>query len=217
MDPTKVRRYSHKAIELRAAAVLAEAFPSAISVPIDIDLLVQRHELVDDIVPMRYLELKFEVAAVLLSKTKGRFDILVDEDNYVKQPLRANFSIAHEFGHIVLHPGIWRKCRTVDDVIKIHMAVKYDYRFLERMANRFASAVLMPGARLRQHASDLYHDLATANKYDEDLVYHKLWSFLANKYRVKTEPMRIRLKEFNLQDQIASALQAKSPYLLPAD
>ena len=81
MDPAKVRRYSHIDIEQRAATVLAEAFPSAISVPIDIDLLVERHELVDDIIPSLFLEEKFGVAAATVSKLNGHFDIFVDEDN----------------------------------------------------------------------------------------------------------------------------------------
>ena len=122
MDPAKVRRYSHIDIEQRAAAVLAKAFPTGISIPVDIDLVAQRHESVDDIVPIQFLELKFDVAAVLLSKPKRRFDILVDEDNYVKQPLRANFSIAHEFGHIALHSSIWQKCRSIDDVVRVHLS-----------------------------------------------------------------------------------------------
>ena len=213
MDSAKVTRYSDKAIELRAAVVLAKAFPTGISVPVDIDLLTQRYESVDDIVPMQFLELKFDVAAVLLSKPKGRFDILVDEDNYVKQPLRANFSIAHEFGHIVLHPGIWRKCKTIDDVVKVHISIKYDYSHLEWAANRFASAVLMPGSKLRQDVSDLYQGLAPKSRYDEDLLFHQLCSFLARKYRVTPKPMEIRLKELKLQEQIRTALKAKSPYL----
>ena len=217
MDPAKLRRYSHIDIERRAAAVLAEAFPSAISVPIDIDLLAQRHELIDHIIPTLFLEEKFDVAAIAVSKPDGHFDILIDDGNYNYQPFRANFSIAHEFGHIVLHSNICRKCQNLEEAVKMQMALKYDYRFVERAANRFASAVLMPDPKMRQDVSELYQNLAPKTKYGEDLLFHQLCSFLSRKYCVTTKPVEIRLKELKLQEQIHAALKAKSPYLLPTD
>ena len=213
MDPAKLRRYSHIDIERRAAAVLAEAFPSAISVPIDIDLLVQRHELMDDIIPASQLELKFDVAAVLIYKPEGRFDIFVDQDSCNYQQRRANFSIAHEFGHIVLHPRIWRKCKTIDDTVRFHMSIKYDYIDIERAANRFASAVLMPASTLSLDVSKFYQGLAPQNNYDEDTVFHKLRFFLSKKYSVSIDAMKYRLKELRLEQRIRTALKNQSPYL----
>ena len=167
----------------------------------------------DDIIPASGLELKFDVAAVLICKPEGRFDILVDQDSYNYQPLRANFSIAHEFGHIVLHPRFWGKCKTTDDTVHFHKSIKHDYRYVERAANRLASAVLMPASTLSLDVSNLYQGLAPQNNYDDDKVFHQLWSFLAKKYRVTVKPMEIRLKELKLEQRIRTALKNQSPYL----
>ena len=213
MDRPKIQRYDHSEIERKANLVLKNAFPEGLPVPIDIDLLTERHELVDDIIPASSLELKFDVAAVLVYKPEGRFDILVDQDGYNRQPLRANFSIAHEFGHIVLHPRIWRKCKTINDTVRFHMSIKYDYRYVERAANRLASAVLMPASTLSVDVSNLYQSLAPQNNYDDDTVLHKLRFFLAKKYCVTMEPMKIRLKELRLEQEVRTALKNQSPYL----
>ena len=93
MDRPKIHRYDDHEIERKAALVLKHAFPQALPIPIDIDLLTERNELVDDIIPASRLELKFDVAAVLICKPEGHFDILVDQDSCNYQPLRANFSI----------------------------------------------------------------------------------------------------------------------------
>ena len=213
MDPPRIQRYDASEIERKANLVLKNAFPEDLPVPIDIDLLTERHELVDDIIPASLLELKFDVAAVLVAKPAGRFDILVDEEGYHRQPLRANFSIAHEFGHIVLHPRIWGTCKTIDDTVRFHMSIRYDYRHVEWAANRLASAVLMPASTLSLDISSLYQSLAPQNRYDDDEVFHKLRFFLATKYRVTMEPMKIRLKELGLEQRIRAALKNQSPYL----
>ena len=213
MDRLKVRNYSHEEIELRAATILAQTFPGKISIPIDIDFLVQRHGSVDHIIPSPLLEEKFDVAAVLVRKSDGRFDIFVDEASYYSQPFRANFSIAHECGHIVLHPKICQECQNLDEAIRIHTALRYDYRFVERAANRFASAVLMPASTLSVDVSNLYQGLAPKNRYDDDKVFHQLRFFLAKQYCVTPMPMEIRLKELKLEQRIRAALKNQSPYL----
>ena len=213
MDRPKIHRYDNHEIERKANLVLKNAFPEGLPVPIDIDLLTERNELVDDIIPAKQLELKFDVAAVLVHKPEGRFDILVDEDSYNHQPLRANFSIAHEFGHIVLHPRIWRKCKTVDDAVRFHMSIKYDYKHVERAANRLASAVLMPASTLSVDVPNLYQNLAPQSNYDDDKVLHQLRFFLAKKYCVTIKPMEIRLQELRLEQKIRAALKDQCPYL----
>ncbi len=212
MDRPNIHRYDDHEIERKADLVLKKAFPNALPVPIDIDLLTERNELVDDIIPASRLELQFDVAAVLICKPKGRFDIFVDQDTCNHQPLRANFSIAHEFGHIVLHPRIWGKCKTIQDAVDFHKAIEYDYSHVERVASRFASAVLMPASTLSVDVSNLYQSLAHQNNYNDDAVFHKLRFFLAKKYRVSIEPMKIRLKELRLEQRIRAALKKQSPY-----
>ena len=215
MAPSHARRYTNQEIEVKAAKILSGAYPTGINIPIDVDWLVESNELVDDIVPAELLEDKFKVAAVLTSKPSGHFDILVDEDTLNLQGARANFSIAHELGHIVLHAPVCGGCRTIEDSIALRERIAKAYSDIERNANYFAGAILMPLRTLPEHTAKLYEGLTGMYGYDVNLIPSKLYSRLAERYRVNPQPMEIRLKELSLQTKIVSALRSNSPYLDP--
>lgn len=215
MDPSHARRYKSQEIEVRVAKILSEAYPAGINTPIDIDWLAESNELVDDIVSAELLEDKFEAAALLTSKPNGHFDILVDEDTLNLQRARANFSIAHELGHIVLHAPVCGGCHTIEDSIALRNRITRAYSFIERNANYFAGAILMPRRTLPGHTAKLYEGLVSMYGYDVNLIPSKLCSRLAERYCVNPQPMEIRLKELNLQTKMVSALQYNSPYLDP--
>jgi len=197
------------------AQILANAFPKGISIPIDIDRLVERHDLVEDIVTGELLQDKFGVAAVLISKPNGHFDILVDEDTFNVYSGRANFSIAHEFGHVLLHSQICSNCQTVEDAISLRKRIKKSYDFIERNANFFAGAILMPLRTLPEDTARVYEFLVKDIGYGYNLVPYKLCSTLAQRYEVTFQPMEIRLKELNLDNKIQMALRLGAPYLDP--
>ncbi|PKL48760.1 MAG: hypothetical protein CVV39_03975 [Planctomycetes bacterium HGW-Planctomycetes-1] len=127
MDPSHARKYSDREIELAALQILKEKYPDDIPMPVEIDQIVYKHKLIDDIVPIELLEDKFEVAALLLYKPNGKLDILIDEDTFDRQGARANFSIAHEFGHAVLHQELWTNCATIEDSLGLHQRIKNSY------------------------------------------------------------------------------------------
>lgn len=215
MDPSHARRYTNAEIDRMVVDILAEGFPDGIRMPVDIDRLVYRHNLVDDIAPAELLEDKFNVAAVLISKPDGRFDILVDEETFDSHRFRANFSIAHEFGHIVLHSQVCSNCRTVEDAIALRRRIENSYDFIERNANYFAGAILMPVRTLPEDAARVYEALVKKYGYDTALIPDKLCSTLARRYEVSLQPMSIRLKELGLTKKILAALRSSSPYLDP--
>lgn len=215
MDPSHATRYTHAEIERRVADILAGAFPRGIRIPIDIDRLVERHDLVDDIISAELLEDKFNVAAVLISKVNSHFDIMVDEDAFNTYRSRANFSIAHEFGHVVLHSQVCSRCRTIEDAIVLRERIKNAYNFIERNANYFAGAILVPLRTVPEDTARIYEALVKDIGYDTNLIPDKLCSTLAQRYEVNFQPMEIRLRELNLNGKILAALRSGSPYLDP--
>jgi hypothetical protein len=215
MDPSHARRHTDAEIDRMVVRILVEAYPEGIRIPIDIDRLVYRHPLVDDIAAGGPLEDTFKVAGVLISKSNGRFDILVDEETFDSHRFRANFSIAHEFGHVVLHSQVCSNCRTVEDAIALRRRIENSYDFIERNANYFAGAVLMPLRTLPEDTAKVYEALAKSFGYDANLIPDKLCSTLARRYEVSLQPMSIRLKELGLTKKILAALRLGSPYLDP--
>ena len=215
MDPSHARRYRNAEIEVIAAKILNEACLTSVSIPIDIDWLAESNELVDDIVPVGLLEDRFKVAAVLTTKPNGHFDILVDEDTLNLRRARANFSIAHELGHIMLHAQVCGSCHTVQDSIVLRNRITKAYSFIERNANYFAGAVLMPRRNLPEDAAKLYEGLVKLYGYEGNLIPSKLCSRLAERYNVNPQPMEIRLRELNLQKKILFALRSNCPFLDP--
>ena len=215
MDPSHARRYENPEIEVIVARILSEAYCAGIRIPIDIDWLAEDNKLVDDIVPAELLQDQFKVAAALTSKPNGHFDILVDEETFNSHRARANFSIAHELGHIVLHSQICSNCRTIEDSIALKQRIKKAYKFIERNANYFAGAILIPRRTIPEDTAKIYEVLVKNIGYDGNLIPDKLCSTLAQRYAVYVPPMKIRLKELNLQRKVQTALYSNSPYIDP--
>jgi len=213
MDPSHARRYEKAEMEAKAAQALRMAYPGDVTLPIDIDLLVESNGHVEAIVPIPELETRFAVAAVLTVKAKGSFDILVDEDTLDTQRARASFSIAHELGHIVLHSEVFAECRRVDDSIALGSRIKRAYRFLEENANYFAGAILIPQKQILSDAGKLYEFLVRNGNYETRLDHDRVSATLARRYGVNTTPMKIRLDQLGITRKIQKALLYRSPFL----
>ena len=215
MDPSHARKYENADIERIAANLLRQQYPQTITLPVEIDLIVERYELVDNIVPVELLEDKFKVAAVLTCKVGGRFDILVDQDTFDYQRARASFSIAHEFGHIVLHSQVCSHCTSIEDSValmrRIRNAKAHD--FIERNANYFAGAILIPQRTIKEDTAKIYEWLIKDGNYDTKMDLKQFYATLARRYEVNPEPMRIRLEQLSLTKNIRRSLFYKYPYL----
>ena len=101
-----------------------------------------------------------------------------------RSPGRRNFTIAHELGHWHLHrtagTAHTRFCRT-DEVGGDARAV-HDTARIEREANRFAAALLMPEALVRAHAEELRLNV----------------NLLAERFGVSGLAMQVRLESLGL-------------------
>jgi len=214
VDPSHAKKYTKGEIEQIVAGLLNQAYPKGVTLPIDVDLIVQQHPQIDDIIPAELLEDQFGVAAALVYKpTNGTFDIFVDEDTYTRQRGRASFSIAHEFGHVVLHADVCNICHTVEAALELRTRLKRSYSRMEQDADAFAAAVLMPRSKVQQHTVRLYEGLVGLYGYNVTLIPHKLCLDLAGEYGVSVPAMKVRLEHLGLQRQMMTALQAKFPYL----
>lgn len=150
---------------------------------------------------------------MLISKRNGHFDILVDEETLDSHYARANFSIAHEFGHVVLHSQLCGDCRTVEDAIALNARIKNAYNFIERNADYFAGAILMPLRTLPEDTAKVYEALVRSFGCEINLIPDKVRSTLARRYGVTIQPVAIRLKELGLSRKIENALRSRAPYL----
>jgi Zn-dependent peptidase ImmA (M78 family) len=184
------------------AGILNDAYPNGVEPPINIDLLVERHESVDAIIAAD-LE-QFGVDAVLVCKADTRtFDIFFDE-NSVRG--RISFSIAHEFGHAVLHRELCLDCRTIEDVLTMRSRLVNHYTAIEADAQYFASAILMPRRCLQRDTAIVYGRLVQEHGLDGPLIQSKVCPTLANRYQVTVPAMKIRMDRLGLQRQVTQSL-----------
>ena len=213
MDPSHAKRYEKGEIEAKAAQTLKDAYPGGITIPVDIDLLVERSLYVDQIVAIPSLESRFGIAGVLTVKSTGHFDILVDEDTLDYQRARASFTIAHELGHIILHAEVFTGCRTIADSVALGTRLRKAYRYLEEAANSFAGAILIPYREITDDTAALYQYLVKNGNYETKLDQKQISAVLAKRYGVNPTPMKIRLERLGIFKKIQRSLLFKSPFL----
>ena len=206
MDPSHAKKYKHSEIEQIVNDLLAQAYSDEVSIPVEIDLIVERHPEVDDLIPAE-LEEPFKVAAVLLYKPERHaFDILFDENT---PRGRTSFSIAHELGHIALHGEVCKTCVTLDVAIDLRTRLKRSYSRIEADADHFAKSILMPRRRVLHDTAGLYEGLVRLYGCDAALIRTKLCPNLARQYKVSIRAMEIRLEQLGLQKEVAQALRNK--------
>jgi len=214
VDPSHAKKYTRDELEQIAAGLLHQAYPEGVTLPIDVDLIVQQHPRIDDIIPAELLEDQFGVAAALVYKpATDMFDIFVDEDTYTRQRGRSSFSIAHEFGHVVLHDEVCHICHDLEAALELRARLKRSYSRMEQDADAFAAAMLMPRSKVHQHAATFYEGLVRLYGYDITLIPHELSLGLAGEYGISVPAMKVRLEHLGLHRQVATAFQAKFPYL----
>ncbi len=102
--------------------------------------------------------------------------------NNSESPKRQRFTIAHELGHYFLHPSKSAFVDYRDNQKNIKRGIK------EIQANMFAAALLMPKAFLEKD----YKEISKTGLLEEEDL-----KFLADKYQVSEDAMKIRL--INLQ------------------
>lgn len=212
MDPSHAKRYSPVEIERIAAELLNNAHPGGVEPPIEIDLLVERHPRVDNLIPAPF-EGRFNVDAVVVCKADtDTYDIFFDEKAVFG---RISFSIAHEFGHVILHDALCKDCHTIEAMLDLHSRLRKSsyYDHIEHDAHAFAGAILMPCGCLSRDAARVYQGLVEQHGFKGELIRSEFCPALAIRYKVTNAAMRVRLDRLGLQRQIQHAIEHKLPML----
>ena len=133
----------------RADAFLRQTHPTK-TIPVPIERMVERLGI--DIVPIPGLQRSYDlVGAISIDRTR----IFVDQWVAESRENRYRFTLAHEIGHLILHPQVFDHMRSsVSDIeawYEFPQALsEVTYRSLEFQANTFAGLVLVPLAHLAE-------------------------------------------------------------------
>jgi hypothetical protein len=206
-------RYTAAELEQIAADTVNAYFPLGVTIPIDIDYLVESDPRVTLDV-MRGLKDTYAVAgAVVTHPDEARVTILIDEAVADGPAPFYRFTLAEEFGHLVLHRPVIERIANLEEVVALHRSSEY-YDVLDRNAKRFAAAILMPAAQLRKDAQAVFIRLR-AGRLDITTLVTKLTVQLARQYSVSTTAMRHRLGEWPVSviDAIQQAFARGLPTL----
>jgi len=117
------------------------------SVPVKI-LEAVEFDLKIEIRPQRNLRDDGNTDALLL---RNEHAILVDEAYFMdrRQQNRVRFSVAHELGHLYLHPNLQPAFNSIDDWVNFQLDIdKEAFEWFELQADEFAGRLLVPIAEL---------------------------------------------------------------------
>lgn len=173
---------TNPSIEQKAQEILqATGFDS---IPVRIDLIAQRLGLT-----VEASQLGDDVSGILVASGEtGTIGY-----SMLDASVRQRFTIAHELGHFVLH----RRARELFIDKSYTMIYRRDQESstgelqIEREANQFAAAILMPK----------HHILEEITKYEFDLGDEVALRSLADKFQVSTQAMSLRLAKLGFFSQ----------------
>lgn len=203
-----------KEIERRAAEFL-EQHASPITIPIDVDYLVESVEGVDlDYWPglRRRHGLEGMVAKDL--DTGGLF-IYIDDHLADHEPMRYRMTVAEELGHVLLHRSCIDPITGPEDFKKLHRDPLWPQ--IERNAKRFAAAVLMPSEQLIQCTEEYYPRFVKVAGFSNTLaVMRQATALLSKQFSVSPASMSYRLNEWPMQisQRITKSMNERSSVLL---
>jgi len=210
MEPSHVRPHTDAEMEKVAQQLLRAAFPNInmLDIPVDIDFIAEQQGAVDFIVLLPNLQTGFNVVAVTCSKGDKRCDIILDADTDSYNRGRANFSIAHELGHVVLHNELYSDCNDIEAAAALSDRIRRVYSRLEREANYFAGAILIPSITIYRDTELVYEGIFVEWSQDVDEIVPRLISALARRYLVSAQAMQIRLGQLKILKRARACIKS---------
>jgi Zn-dependent peptidase ImmA (M78 family) len=152
------------------------------SVPIDIEAIVKAEGIL-----LQKENLEAEVSGMLVIKEKQTV-IAINEKHALT---RQRFTIAHEFGHYVLHKNLSNVFFDESLVFFRDQESANGTKYQEIEANNFAAELLMPEALLKKHLA-----LKPLDAFDE--ADNSGICQLAQEFGVSTQALTIRLTKLGL-------------------
>ena len=201
-------------LERRAREFLRHHLGPDVSIPIDIELLLEKLEGVDlDHWPGLRANHGIEGMVARDPKT-GELVVLIDDRIADTKPTRYRMTVAEELGHLVLHRELIDRVHSPSDFKELQQ--HYRWYEMERNAKRFAAAILMPGDLLASHTERLYPQLvAVAGFGNAPAVLRQLAVTLAKRFEVSTQAMQYRLEEWpmRLKQRVEDAMRNRLDFL----
>lgn len=206
----KVRFLSYDQIAQSALEILRK-YKCESTLPIPIEHILD-NILRINIIPFPNLLSGFEINAFVSSDLKK---IYVDEYLYTNLDRQYRFTLAHEFGHMILHRYIYSNIniKSLEDWRQFRSGVNPDqYRNLEIQANNFAGLLLVPQSLLESKFNEQLKNLARSFMKPEvermkrsDYLQYVIDTIAFNLvpvFQVDQQVIRIRIEKSNLAIKI---------------
>ena len=205
----KVRYLSYEGIGGIASNQLIK-YDMSEGIPIEIEKLLDNQFKIN-IIPFPNLYNDFKINAFTSSDLKK---IYVDENLYENLEPQYRFTLAHEYGHMVLHGNFYRqfKIKDIESYVDFLNSIdRIEYGHLEYQANCFAGHFLIPSDHLERqfkirsksvisYIRTKFINKRRANYLDfaTTLIADKMMS----DFKVHSRPIQIRIEKDSLQKLI---------------
>jgi len=188
--------FSKEALREQANTFI-ERYNPAKKIPVPIEAIVE-FQFALEIVPVPGLQSSFDVVAYT---TKDRREIRVDQYVVESRETRYRFSLAHELGHFVLHPGLFEHL-DFHDIASWKEAItnglsEREYSFVEYHANCFAGLVLVPPGELQEaflRWREKLQQIGLVLDGDNDGVRDAIEEYLAREFLVSPAVVHKRME-----------------------
>jgi len=190
--------YTVKQLELKAQQFLQQQFGDIVTVPVDVELLLEKIEGVDlDFGPALRQNHGLD-GMVLRDPQTAELFVIIDEWLAEHRLNRYRMTVAEELAHILLHRPIIEQITEPRHFRELQQ--HYRWHEMERNAKRFAAAILMPGNLVARKARSTYQQLVHKAGFDNvNAVKKYLVSLLAKDFVVSVQSMDFRLREWPMQ------------------
>ncbi len=206
-----VREYKVWELEKQAKVLLAAAFPSSLSIPVEIEDVAFHLGL--EINPIPGLQTACQVCGALWRDCQDQYWIVVDEFIMDHREARYRFTMAEEIAHYALHKEHIDAAKDIAGALKLQEKLKDNYRYVEANTRRLAAALLMPQGPLRADAASAYREVVRVIAFRNlDALKNQVTDMLRRKYAVSSQAMQYRLVHYPLKadEAIQKAFAAHS-------
>ena len=142
--------------------------------------------------------------AFLSISDSGQVEINIDDEisSNIYLNFRGNFTLAHEYGHYVLHQDIFKKIKDINQFAKLyadkHFSETWDE--IERQANFFASYFLMPSHWFSVFMNEIFAkndiEIDSFGPEDKRNLGKYIKSDISKKFEVSESAAHIRVNNF---------------------
>jgi hypothetical protein len=206
--------YTVAELEPKAHHLLHDQVGPILSIPVDVELLLERMPGVDLDYWPGIRENHGLDGLVMRDSATGELFVMIDEWLANNQPTRYRMTVAEELGHLVLHREF------IDHIVSVHdfqeLQQHNHWHSMERNAKRFAAALLMPPDDITKRAEQLYPQLVQAVGFDNPAaIVGQLAITLARNFGVSKRTMEIRLGEWpvRVRDRVQEAIRGRVDFL----